>query len=658
MEEEKRHLSRGMMLMLFVLSILLIYAWRLVDWQIINGEYYREKANNSSAYTLKTEDVRGEILDTNGDGLAINVNGYKIVFDKFSIDKSKENQIIKDAIDILKIKGEKWIDTLPINIVGNSYEFSKNKDEEISQLKKTLKLGAEATASECMEALVKKYNCYGYSEQDARNICSVRYNMTDTGFETKSTEPYTFSDDVSVETVAIISEKSNSMPGVDIRTSGIRKYINGTIAPHIVGTLGKLSAEEYEKLKDTYSLNDVIGKSGIEAVMESYLKGKGGSKIVETDARGSLINVVEVTPSAPGNTVYLTIDSKLQKVANESLEKNIKSAKSKSASDCKAGAVVVLDVNDFSILAASTYPSYDLTKYVEDNKYYNEIVTDLDSTPLMNRAFAGAFTPGSIYKPVVACAALEENVIDEDTAIFCNGLYSFYSSSGFTMRCMGRHGSVSVRNALAKSCNVFFAETGRRLGIEPLDVYARMFGLGVKTGVELYESEGILAGPEFSNQMGSTWYEGNTSQAAIGQSDNMFTPLQLATYTAVIANGGDRYKTHLVKKITDYSRKDIIKETAPELIEHVSVSDENLKIVREGMREVAKTGTASDFANYKIPIAAKTGTAENVGSDHTTFICFAPYDNPKIAISVVIEHGASGVWSKNIARDILDAYFS
>lgn len=659
MEEEKQYPKRELFLVLFVGVILLLYLIRLVDWQIVKGEYFREKANNSSAYTIKTDDIRGEILDTNGESLAINVGGYKIIINKFAVEKGTENKLVKDLIDVFKLKGEKWIDTLPIKITNDAYEFENGKDDEISELRKTLKLSSDADANACMQALIKKYNCSEYSFNDARDICSVRYNMTNTGFEAKGTTSYTFSNDVSTETVAIVSEKSNSsMRGVGVSTSSVRKYVNGTVAPHVVGMIGKLSQEEYEKLSETYSLNDVIGKSGVEAAMESTLKGKGGSRIVETDSNGSVINIVDVKPASPGNTVYLTIDSKIQKVANESLERNIKDANKYSASDCKAGAAVVLDVNDFSVIAASTYPSYDMNKYIEDNTYYNQIVTDVETTPLMNRAFAGAFTPGSIYKPVVACAALEEKVIDKDTSIYCNGIYSYYQSSGFTMRCMGRHGSVSVKNALAKSCNVFFAEAGRRLGIEPMDIYAKMFGLGIKTGVEVYESEGVLAGPEFSKQMGSTWYEGNTSQAAIGQSDNMFTPLQLATYTAVIANGGNRYKTHVIKEIKNYSRSETIETKKPELVEHVSVSEENLNIVKEGMREVVRSGTASDFANYKIPIAAKTGTAENVGSEHTTFICFAPYENPKYAISVVIEHGLSGKWSKNVARDILDACFA
>ncbi len=661
-EEEKRVTKRWVLELIFIVVALVIYSLRLVDWQIINGAAFLERANTSNTYTMQTEAKRGEILDVNGVDLAVNFTGFKIVFDRIYLKEGTENEIILELISLMEQKDEKWIDILPIFLTAEGqFEFMPEKDKEVAELKKVLKLNSYATAQNCINHMVENYKITAQSDEEVRKLCSVRYNMTKSGFEQSMTAPYTFADGISSETVAIVSERAHMMPGVDIRTSTIRKYVNGTVAPHIVGTVGKLTQEEYDELKETYRLDDTIGKSGIEAAMEKYLRGEGGSKMVEATAGGSVINVVETKNASPGDTVYLTIDAKLQQVANKSLQKNVEGAKSV-ASDCKSGSVVVLNVKDFSVLAAATYPSYDLTKYVEDNDYYNQIVTDEVNTPLVNRAFNGAFTPGSIYKPVVACAALQESAISQNDTIYCNGRYDYYEDSGFYIRCMGVHGGIPVRTALAKSCNVFFAETGRRLGIESLDLYAKRFGLGILTGVEVYESKGVLAGPEFSKSMGSVWYDGNTSQAAIGQSDNMFTPLQLATYTGIIANGGNRYRTHIIRKITDYTRKNIIMQNDPEnpeLLEKVGVSEENLDIVREGMRQVVTNGTATEFSSYGVAIAAKTGTAETGinKSDHTTFICYAPYENPEIAISVVIEHGKQGVWSKNIARDVLDAYF-
>lgn len=637
-----------------------VYIIRLIDWQLIHGDEYLKVANAGSTYTLEAEAKRGEILDANGVDFAINATGYKIVFDRLYMREGAENSLILEMIALMAQKGQEWRDVLPIRALGNgSFGFIDDRASEIDELKKTLKLNNYATAKNCMDEMEQRYGCSGYSDEEKRNICSVRYNMTKSGYDQAMTRPYTFAENISPDILVIVSEKAQRMPGVTIRPYALRKDVNGTIAPHIVGATGKLTKEEYGRLKDKYELDDIIGKSGIELAMEDYLRGEGGKKVVRTTSDGSVLNEVSKEAALPGHTVFLTIDAKLQKRLNESLKANVEGAK-KGARDCRAGAVVVLNVKDFSILAACTYPGYDLMRYVEDKDYYQSVVSDKINTPLVNRAFNGAFAPGSIYKPVVACAALEENAISNASPIYCNGRYDYYASSGFYIHCMGRHGNTAVKNALAKSCNVFFAETGRRLGIEKLDLYAGRFGLGIKTGVEVYESKGVLAGPAFSEAMGSVWYNGNTSQAAIGQSDNMFTPLQLATYTAIIANGGHRYRTHVVKKITDYTRGSTVMENSeehPELVEEVGISDKNFRIVQEGMREVVLTGTARDFSSYPVPIAAKTGTAENAGSDHTTFICYAPYDAPEIAIAVVIEHGAKANWSKNVARDALDAYF-
>lgn len=661
--ENKKHSKikyRYLTLSAVIVSAFTVFGLRLIDWQIINTDEYKQRANRSNTYTVETEAIRGEIVDVNGINLSMNTTGYRIIFDRLNMEKGTENEIILKLVSLMSEKKEQWNDELPVEInAKGQYAFMSDKEKEIAELKKTLYMNTYATADNCMDKLIEKYECANYPKQQQRTILSVRYGMLRSGYESSMTTPYSFADNVSPEMVAIVSEQSGQMKGVEIRTSVIRKYVNGDVAPHIVGLTGAISLEEYEENKDIYSYDDRVGKSGIEAVMEKYLRGTSGKKIVEASTGGEKHTVSLSENASPGNTVFLTIDAKLQKKLNDSLKENVENAK-KASKDCKGGAAVVLNIKDFSVLAASTYPSYDLDKYVNDKEYYNKIVTDNSATPLLNRAFNGAFTPGSIYKPVVACAALEEKVISGKETIFCNKVYDYYAKSGFRLRCMGRHGSIPVVTALAKSCNVFFAETGRRLGIESLDLYAQRFGLGVKTGIELPESKGVLAGPEYSNKMGSTWYNGNTSQAAIGQSDNMFTPLQLATYTATIANGGKRYKTHIVRKVMDYTRTKTIMENnpdKPELVEDVGISQDNINIVKEGMRQVVLSGTATALRNYPKEIAAKTGTAQTNKEDHTTFVAYAPYDNPEIAIAVVIEHGKSGVWSRNVVKDALDGYF-
>ena len=631
-----------------------VFVTRLVDWQIINTEEYKIRANSSNIYFVKTDPVRGEILDCDGVGLAVNDMGYKIVLDRLLIEKDTENDLILKVVRLLEALDNDWIDILPIGIDNNGFYFTQGHESQILSLKKTLNLGENASADECIKKMCERYKIGDYSDADRRVVCSVKYNMEKSGGYYLKSMPYILCDSVSKEAVIIISERFKDLKGVRIQTSLIRKYINGEIAPHIVGYTGFMSGEEYEKRKDSYPMDALIGKTGIEAVFEDELRGFGGKRMMQMSREGGVIDVSEKEPAKSGNTIFLTLSSKLQEVANKSLKENVEKAHL-GASDCVSGAAVVLNVKDFSVLAASTYPGYDLTRFMEDKSYYSELAND-KAVPLLNRAFLGAYAPGSIYKPLVACAALDSGKITPDETITCSGSYNYYT--GYRLRCMGVHGAANLKLALSKSCNVYFAELGRRLGADLLKEYANKFGIGVKTGIEVGESLGIVAGPEHSNAVGAHWYESGSSQAAIGQSDNMITPVQLATYVATIANNGVRYKTHLVNKITDYSRNKLIREISPEVIENLNISEENLKAVQSSMREVALSGTARDFASYPIPIAAKTGTAQNSGSDHTTFICYAPYDDPQIAIAVVIAHGKTGIASKNVARDIMNSYFN
>lgn len=659
--ENQRYKGREIVILAVSIICITIFCVRLIDWQIFKGEQYLKKANTNYAYEVETKARRGEILDVNGIPLAINESKKTIVFDRIYMEKNSENRIILQLVDILNKKGEKWIDELPIEISSNgTYNYISNKEDEVAKLQKILSLNSYVTADECMRKICKDYNIYDYTKEKERIIGSVRYNMAKNEYDKSMTSPYTFAIGISNETVAIISEKN--IPGIEIGLIDERKYLNSSLMPHIVGSIGKLTESEYEELKDSYKMDDFIGKDGIEEGCEEYLKGKDGKKIIKTTNKGAFISSGVTNSASSGNTVYLTIDSRYQQVAMKTLEKNVLAARVQNGA-CKSGAVVMLNVKDFSVLAAATYPSYDSQKYYTDSDYRVQLLTDETDKKLINRAFDGAFTPGSIYKPIVACAALEEGIISKDTSIYCGGrfYYNPNNTSEFIRCSTGPHGAISVVRAISKSCNTFFAETGRRLGIENLDLYASRFGLGSKTGLEVHESAGTLAGPDYSKKMGQTWYAGSTPQASLGQSDNLFTPVQLATYTATIANGGNRYKTHLVRKITDYTRKNLIKENSPdspELVENVGISEKTFQIVKEGMRSVVTSGTASNLANYPIEIAGKTGTAQNnTAHDHATFICFGPCKNPEIAIAVVLEFGSSGTFTKAIARDMLNAYF-
>lgn len=649
-----------------------LFLVRLVDWQVIHGEEYLEQANRTSVFSVRMDAARGEILDRNGEPLAVNQTAYKVVFERAYMTSGTENDTIHTLIKLMQSRGEAWVDELPILLnESGEYVFLEDKEKEIAELKGKdfLNLNSYATADLCIKKLVERYECdtEKYSPKEVRDILSVRYSMTRNAFSVPN--PYTFAQGVSRDTVAIIEENSQSLPGVNTQITTIREYPNGAIAPHLVGSIGVISQEEYDELKDKgYAYNDRLGKNGIEGAFESQLRGTSGKQVIETTRTGSVASATVTQDPVPGNTIFTTLDSKLQQVANASLEKNVKAAqaagkatsKEKDGEDCVAGSVVVLDVKDFSILAAATYPSYDLAQASSDRDYYVSLLNDA-GRPMFNRAFNGAFTPGSVFKPMVAAAALQEGTITPSTSVLCTGRYEYFAPS-YRPKCLGVHGNVTLNRAIAKSCNVYFYEVGRLLGIQNIDSYAKSFGLGVKTGIELGENEGSLASPEARTNAGGIWNPGDVIQAAIGQSDNTFTPLQLATYCATIANNGTRLQTHLVKKVTNYNQDQVLSETKPEepvVVEEVPVSQENLKLVQAGMRAVCSSeGTGRSFANYGVAVAAKTGTAEIPGhSDNVTFIGYAPYDNPEIAVAVVLEYGSRGTYSMAVARDIFDAYF-
>lgn len=654
LEEEKSYKYRKRFIVWLFLAVMCAYVIQLVNWQLVNGAKYRELANNSNAYVFKTEAIRGEIVDVNGIGFAVNDTGYSLYFDKINYDKDKINSVILNLIELTESRKEKWVDLLPITSDGSDlYTFVEDKDNLVTILKSksVLDVSENATANECMNKLIDKYQCESFSKDEQRKIISVRFNMTLTGFDSSYTTPYIFAKKVSPELVSIVLENSDKYPGVKVTTSSNRKCLNGTVAPHIIGSVGALTKEDYEELKSKgYSYNDKKGKDGIEEAMESELRGKGGKKYVEVNRKGSTeMRVLETQNAQPGHTVFLTLDAKLQKIATESIIRNVQSI----GGNCKAGGVVALDVRDFSVLVAASCPGYDLNKYLNEDGYYSKLLND-STKPLIDRAFGTGFAPGSTFKPAVACAALQEGKISQDSTFYCNHGY-------MNIRCTGSHANIAVENALRVSCNAFFMQAGKSVGIDILNYYCKKLGLGVKTGIEIPESAGTLAGRQIKEKRGEDWTLTDTLQASLGQSENLFTPLQMATMTATIANGGHRYKTHFIRKVTDYGRDNVIWENDPNkpiLVEETGISPTNLDIVKSGMRKVVTGGTAAGSIYSKVAVAGKTGTAETNFGSNKTFICYAPYDKPEIAIAVMLEH--AGDVSRpmfNVVNDILAGYF-
>lgn len=687
MEENKKDTARYVVCVLVLLAIFAVFGIQLINWQVVHGSEYRQKADSTNQYSVEIQPLRGEILDSNGVDLAINITGYQVIFDSLYMtgENSKEtNQLRNDTIlkltGLFDRRGEEWINVLPIvlDADGNfAFKGGEDSEKDIASLKAFYRMQSYASAQECMDVITgdSHYKCADLSNKDKLTVASVRYNMEKNGFNAKN--KYVFADNVSEEMVAIVEENHQKLPGVFSETVPVRKYVNGEVAPHLVGTLEPISEDTYRDKKDAgdirYNLNSKIGSGGVEGSYEDQLIGSKGQKIVETTPSGAILDVKEVENAKPGNTVFLTLDARLQKVAAKALEDAVKGAESVSTNHSDnikySGAVVALNIKDFSVLCAQSFPTYDLTRYTEDPDYKLSILQDSERNPMLGRALNGTYPIGSSMKPAVAAAALQEGKITKDTTVNCIQTYYYSRNPDYYARCLGYHGPVALNTAMAVSCNYYFFQVGRDLGIDALNQYSKRFGLAQKTGLEIREAQGILAGREYRESRNQKWYDGEILNAAIGQGDNAFTPIQLAAYAATIANNGTRLRTHIVDKITDYSRDNIVYQydkNNPEVLANVEVSPENMKLVQESMRQVVTNprGTAYHyFGDYPIAIAAKTGTAQ-LGSkddnipDHTTLIAYGPYDDPEIAVAVIIEHGGKTQFPANVAKAIFDAYFN
>lgn len=672
-------IGRSAACILLVLAVFVVYELRLVQWQLVEGDKYEQLSLSSRTDTIEIEAARGEILDRDGTVLAGNRSSYNIVYDALDMDYDRRNATIIQVIDLLEERGETWRDRLPIVLAEDgTYQYKEDSESAIQTLQEALSLAEYATAEECMAELAQQYDCQGYSKEDMRNVASVRYSMTQDGFS--RTSPYVIAEDVSAETVGVISERSEEWPGIETRVAVTRYYgEDGALAPHVVGYTGVITDTQYQQAVEDgttydaennisgYKWSDTMGRSGIEAAFEEELRGQRGEETIYTDSSGGVESTAVTTAPEEGHTVQTTLDSDLQRVANLSLEKNIQG--NTDARNCTSGAAVVLDVDTFGVLACSSYPTYDVNQLVEsiagDGEYYNNLLAD-ENQPMVNLALNGVFAPGSVFKPVVALAALQEGQLSAATSVYCPG---YYELADLRLGCTCGGGNTwNVYGALAHSCNTFFSTVGYDLGISTLDPYAEYFGLGTTTGVELGEATGIMSNPqEYRENHGVEWTDGVTSQTAIGQADNMFTPIQLAAMCATIANGGVRLQTHFLDKITDYTGETVLEEYEPVELYDAGLSGDVLGVVQAGMQMVATEGTASNvFANYPVSIAAKTGTAEtssvpDTDPDYTepnlSFICYAPADDPEIAVAVMIEQGNTGNYAKNVAKDILDQYF-
>ncbi|MBQ7036550.1 MAG: hypothetical protein IJN74_03555 [Clostridia bacterium] len=637
---------------------------RLVDLQVVNGEKYLQESRMHLIRTSTVKAPRGEIMDRNGTPLVTNETVFAVrLYKTNSVTDSQLNAMLVGLLEKLENDGAHITDSFPL--LGNGFSL---KGEALSKWKEQYGLSPDADRAEVLSFFAKRY---GVSEsvqgEMRRTLIAQRYEMERTGFS--ESVSYTLATGISNELMISLLEQKLDYPGLVIETSPVRRFVHGTTAAHILGQTGKIYKEEYEVLRSkNYAMDAIIGKQGIERYLEDSLRGEDGLNRVAQNIDGESIRTeVEKAPKK-GDNVILTLDLSLQKSAEKALSDALQYVREQSVEEdgdganAFCGALAAIDVNTGEILALASAPTYDPARFYEDY----EIISSDKNLPMFNRAIGGAYEPGSTFKMATALAALEEGIITPTDTIEDMGIYKYYEDYQpicWIYRGTGdTHGVVNVSEALKHSCNYFFYEIGRRTTIEKMNVYAHLLGLGEATGIELTEEENIgkLASPEQSEKDGEKWVPGDTLQYSIGQSKNLFTPLQLANYLATIVNGGTRYKTHIVKAVRDSQTGVLVQESKPTVLSQIDISPENRKAILEGMRDVVELGTASTvFENFNIPVGGKTGTAEVPGrADNAIFVGFAPYDNPTIAVCAVLEEGVHGANAARAVRDVLDTYFN
>ena len=676
-QDERKTAVRRMMLLIAVAAVIIgLYGFRLIFLQLVNGDSFTAQATNTTDYKFTVTAARGDIVDSKGERIASSTTGYNVVLNKLLMGDEDLDTMLQKIVGLLGENGESWNDSLLIGQpdAAGHYEFTAASDNAAEQkalaaMKDNLGLQQYATADDVMEKLVEDYDLADFSLYWQRVLSGIHYEMQLQAFS--NVNNFVMAENVSEATVATIKENSLSLPGVEIVETSTRSYEQGTVLPHVLGRVGKITAEKWKvtdengqvtyPLKEKgYNMNDIIGISGLESAYEDELRGKDGVETITRNSDGVIVNTALTTVPEPGHTVQLTIDSEFQKAVDQALAKNVEWIKNTYADSkqANAGAVVVIDVKTGGVLAASNYPSFDQNLYAAQ---YSEYSAD-ENMPLFNRALQGLYTPGSTYKPSVAVAGLDTGLLNRNSTVNCTRVYTYYKD--YRPRCAQHghgNGPIDVINAIKWSCNIFFYDVGRRLTSDVYDAYAYKLGLGQRTGVEVSEALGHLTTKNDSN-----YTESLDIQAAIGQGNTAVTPIQLATYAATLANRGTRYRTHFVKAILDSNTGKTLQETQPEVMDVVEDKGETFDLVREGMKGVAQTIPA--LAGYPYTIACKTGSPQRsegyyVGSTYKHYtnaamIAYGPAEDPEIAIGVVVEYGGAGARTGQLVADIFNAYYA
>ena len=651
-------------MLVYVIGLILIA--QLFNLQIVNGEEYREESNTRLTRETTIEAARGTIRDRTGIELAATKLGNSLEMYKTKIETEQLNECILKIVQVLDKNGDKYVDTFPIKI--NPYEFTFSTENGLKKWKTNYKIDENATAEECFNFFLEKYKINCESVEQARKVLGIIYTIKTKGYS--ATKALEIAEEISNASVQEFYERSSEFPGVNVVAKPIRTYPKGNLGSHILGYIAKINEDELKTRKDTYSNDDYIGRTGIEYVFEEYLRGTDGQKQIDMAVDGTQTGEYITQEAIAGNDVVLTIDANIQQIAETALQNNIEKIKSGGFSeryDAKGGSVVVVNVKTGEVLALVSYPTYSPDAFYNgiSQTLYNEY---LNTNALFNRAISGTYEPGSIFKMITAIAGLEEGVVSTTERIYDTGIYKKYNKEWkcwyFTDYRKG-HGSVDISEAIKHSCNYFFYEIGDRLGIDRIGKYAKYFGLGTKTGIELpSEARGSVAtmpnGP------------GDVLNAAIGQGNNSYTPLQMAKYIAMLTNGGKHLDLTLIKSILKPDKTEVDKNEIERYVneklglnisqgEDLQISEEYINDILEGMKSVAgeRGGTAySVFKNFNIEIGGKTGSAETATTDvNAWFTAFAPFDEPEIAVVVMVENGGHGSYTAEVARDIIAEYF-
>lgn len=649
---------------------------KLLQTQIVDGEKYLQMTKSVKITTQEIEAARGQIVDTNGKVLNTNKIAHTLNLQYSSLPKGKENEIIYRIVTVLLKNGDKWNDSLPIT-VDAPYKFltGKNKDAEIGKLKKTINVAGYSTAEDCMYWLCKMFEIdERYDEKMRRYIAGVRYEMTIKEFSQYNNK-FVMASEIGEDTVQELKELDHMLEGVDISENWERIYLDGDMAPHLRGVVGAISEEQYEELKDQgYKADDIIGREGVEKSLEDVLRGVRGERTITRSSE--VMGVKEEITKEPeaGKSVMLTLDSELQDLLQDALQYHINYINSDYLTDginyvspkykhgsCSSGSIVMLDVKTGGVLAAVSLPGYDINDMVKD---YNEVL-NRKGNPLFNRALFGEYRPGSTFKTITGTAGMAEGAIAPTSAISCGHYYPYY---GGRFTCLGAHGPISVKVGLQYSCNIFFYETARRIGIDKLAYWGRMFGVGEDLGFELDMAKGAMSSLEYFDEMGYDWYEGNIIQAGIGQCETALTPMHLAVQAMTLANKGVRYEPHIVKSVYNYDLTEKLYDKAPTIAEDFSDlpnMEEYMDATKEGMRLMADTQVSFsitgrgyvntfDYLGFRGQVAAKSGTPQTAEDEYNSaFIGYYPIDDPEIAIGILLEKGE---YSKCLAANVINAY--